>query len=448
MYTSTSSPFDHSTTPRPPVKSPRQKRILLFVCALIVTIAGVVTTLFFIEDKKASAPAQTENTLTLYYRDGKTILWQSDRNASPDAKLPGFAGEVINEVKGKIGYNKLEQGNWHITTTLAKPLQDRAKQQLREQQEQFSKQKVGDATLIAQDVTTGQIVSWAGNPNDPTSNTDAPARQMEVGTLALPLTYAAFIEKMNASAETMLDDTQTPAPGYVCTNKALPSMGGNCAFNFDYKYKGSVTLRDALATVRLVPAVKVAAQIADTTGNSTSLQTFAEGLTTDGTFGCYISDTFDNNSRLACYTAASFGDSLFAMPKDIIQAYATIANQGKKLPYVTVLKAAQDGKTQYENKQAAPTQATRGDTAAIISGILKNAEASYLPDKKLFTANGTAIATIVGLEPQAAIAAAIQFSSKYAVGIWLTPSNGAILGATENLTLGVTLEWLKSAIQK
>jgi penicillin-binding protein 1A len=412
----------------------------------IVALLLLVVAIFAFVNKKDEPAAQSsgESSITLYYRDGRTELWNSTQNPEwPSGDIPGAAGAVFDELKETYGAHGLSQGRWRVVTTLDTSLQKTAEEQVQAQRDQMNRQSVKDVALVAEDVTTGQIVALV-NGLDQSVPTNTATKKTEVGTLALGLTYAALIEKTTTNgAGTVFEDLMGPLSGYICSNTARPTAGGNCLYNYDYRYVGPLTLRQALGTARLVPAVKAAEQI-DENGMTATLQDYAASLTDKGRFECYMNDTLNQESQTACYTAAAHGTGLYATPKDMLQAYATLANSGKKLKQTSVLEITIDGKPAYE-WESSTKQVTRTDTAYIIDDILADPSASYLANKKLFTTNGTKVSIMPGVTSDAKVGSVVQFSPKYAVGFWVLGGDQGIKGFAETATQPIAAGWMTAA---
>lgn len=404
-------------------------------------VAILIAAYYFHSRKTITYAPTTKGSLVLYYRDGKTVLWDSEVDDSNGSEAPGFVVSVKKGLQERYGNQYLVGKKWEITTTLDATLQDNAKNMIQAQQSQFDKQNVKDVSFVGEDVTNGQIVSWVGSLGDTT--TDSVAAKTEVGTLALPFVYATAMESSNKyTADTVLNDTQEALKGWPCTNKDIPANGGNCAFNLDFKYAGPMTLRQALGNLRLVPAIKTATEVGIDKVTKTTNK-----LVTDGSgFACYRAGE-ELQTRANCYGAAAIGDAYYATPQDIVQAYATLANNGERLPQTTLLKVIIDGETDYTWEQEDGNQALGTGTASTITSILSDPSSSFLNDKSIFSANGSKISIQAGYTNNYQSGSMVQYSNKYAAGFWVYgPGEGQqITGLVENATQPVLSGWLNSA---
>jgi membrane peptidoglycan carboxypeptidase len=449
MHT-TIEPPEQNPQPVPSHHAPKKRRSKgTWLVTALVAVLTIATVFALLTNPQQEAPETLSGrSLTLYYRDGKKVLWSTDQQDWQTSAAPGFAGQALGQLREVFGSLRLKHGDWHVTTTLDASLQAAAEAQISAQRTQLSRQGVEGAAMIAKDVTTGQVVVWAnGFEGSATSEPDKVSELVPVGTLMLPFTYAALIEQTtNNGAGTVLEDVQKALPGYPCPDPNRPTAAGSgCLQNFDRDFLGRLTLRQALGTLRLVPTVQAGVQV-NGTAESIKTQSFVSSLTdSNDNFNCYIGDDLsDEKDQTQCFQASTIGEGLFAAPQHILQAYATLSNNGKKLPQTSLLKAAVNGKTMYEWK-ARPEQAMRADTAYIINNILSDPNASYLTTQEdLFTVNGSGVGLMVGLDAGGTMGAAVQFSPKYAVGFWALSSRG-ISGFTQTFTLPITGGWMKAA---
>jgi membrane peptidoglycan carboxypeptidase len=451
-------PLPYMPEHQPPKKVRRRYKFLVLAFAVtgLALVAAVSAYLWMHKsDGSPGGDSPGIRSVTYYYRDGKTVLWQGSTLSGPDS--PTFVYAVADELTDRYGAKTMSKpAEWKITTTLDQSLQEAAKQQIKAQREQMGRQNAQEGALIAQDVTTGQIVSWVGNLDDkivPSGN-DRLSSRTQPGTLALPLVYAAWIDNSTVNAETTVVDAMEPLPGYPCTTAAL------CLQNFDRKYLGQMTLRQALGGLRLVPAVKAMVSVVpndDSLGSLASINktiSVIEALMgSDNSYSCYTSDANAQDSspaqRVQCFAAAAVGDGVYATPQDMIGAYATLSNHGKRLPQTGVLKLELNGKVIHEWKASDDKQAVKSTTSTAINDILSDASSSYIAQKSYFSVGTqTQVSTITGVTSDGTTYAAVQYTPRYAVGFWGfggQAPNEAIKGFSEAFTLPVTHGWLTAA---
>ncbi len=458
-------PLPFAPEQHPPKKLRDQRKILIRVFAIVSAILVVAASAYLLMNKPESGSIPTVRSVTYYYRDGKTVLWQGTRLADEDS--PTYVHAVADDLIAKFGENTMQDaGEWKIVTTLDQPLQQAAEQVAEEQRRTMKNQGAVDGALIAQDVATGQVVAWLGSGEDKVfyNGFDRLSSRMQPGSLVIPLVYSAWIDSnAGVDANTTVEDVQGQLPGYPCTNKALPQQGGNCLYNYDRKYKGRMSLRQALAGLRTVPAVKAMVSVVPNDSspvNVTSINKAIAGIEgmmgNEGTYTCYNPGTdllnlhtasYERSERSQCYTAAAIGDGAYTKPSNLINAFATLANKGKRVPQALYMRLEKDGKVLDEWKRAGGEQVIKTTTANTINDILSDQASSYLARKSYFSLKGeTDVSTITGFTNEASNFGAVQYTSKYAVGFWGFGSDtDPIKGFGESFTLPATHGWLAIA---
>lgn len=285
-------------------------------------------------------------------------------------------------------------------------------EQLENQRKAAARAGMNKLVLMVENVKTGQISALVTN-QALESGVNPIAERIPTGTLATPFNYIALLEKFPERAAGTFEDTPTRLPGYPCINRSAPKRGGNCLFNLDMRYMGNLTLTEALGGLRSVTAVKALAE----TGNAT-YETAAK-MGSDG--ACYADQELTEETP--CHSAAAFGEGLYATPQHLMQAYATLANRGEKVPQSTLLKAVLNGQQQYAWQAPEAERVISDTTARTIGSILADPSASFIAasHKDVFgKVNGEKISVASGFTQQATHASSVQFTEKYVVGFWGT----------------------------
>lgn len=455
-------PLPYTPEQHPPKKLRNRRKLLILAFGAAGLIVVAATSAYLWMSRPAdSGSASTIRSVTYYYRDGKTVLWQGARLAEQDS--PTFVHAAADDLIKKFGEDTMQQaGEWKIVTTLDQSLQQAAKQQIEAQRAQLQRQRAQDAALVAQEVTTGQIVAWAGSLDDKVfyNGFDRLSTRAQPGSLAMPLVYAAWMDNNTGiDANTMVADEQKVLPGYPCLTARPPQ----CLKNYDRKYQGQIPLRQALAGLRTVPAVQAMVSVVpnDTSLNRTTsinkaITSIESMIGGEGTYTCYKPGTdllnlhtasYESRERSQCYTSAAIGDGVYAKPGKLINAFATLAHNGKLLPQTFYLTLQKDGKILDKWKQADGRQVIKTNTANIINDILSDKTSSYLGRKSYFSINGeTKVGTITGVTDDSFAYGAVQYTARYAVGFWGFGSDTApIIGFGQSFTLPATHGWLTTA---
>lgn len=363
-----------------------------------------------------------------------------------DIKAPYFVIAAKKELEQKYGSSTVNRGGWKVTTTLDLRLQEEAEKNVKNTLPTIKRQKGDVAAFAAADVETGQMVAVVGGVdfnNEEYGEINYAQTQLPPGSSFKPYDYAALIENStSAGAGSLLYDIQAPITGYPCTNKQRPKDGGNCLWDYDFKFPGPVTLRYALGGSRNVPAVKsmLIAGVEKTIKLSESM-----GLTSG--YNCYEPGDESLTKSSQCYASSAIGDGAYLKLDEHVNAYGTFSRGGTYIPRTYILKVDDaSGKNIDEWKQPKGKQAIRPDTAYIISDMLSDPNASYM-STKVNNFNGWKFAVKTGTTNDAKDGLMMGYSSKYAAGVWVGYHDRTreMSGFMENMTRPIFYNWMKTA---
>ncbi|MEU8886854.1 transglycosylase domain-containing protein [Streptomyces sp. NPDC048442] len=266
------------------------------------------------------------------------IKFPQPQQARPAAGLSGQRGYIVQAVEDYLTDNKvideetLNTGGYRITTTLDKPRQDAFVKSVEDnvmKKADAKKRKadrnvrVGGASI---DPATGKVVAMYGGI-DYTKQyvSNATRRDFQVGSTFKPFVFTAAVEN---GSTTQSGVPITPNTTYDGTNKRAV-VGSSIPFapeNEDDRSYGQITVRTA--TDKSVNAVY--AQMAVDVGP-------AKVKDTAVTLGLP-----ETTPELNAYPSISLGVAT-ASVLDMTEAYATLANHGKRGTYSIVEKISKNG---------------------------------------------------------------------------------------------------------
>ena len=178
---------------------------------------------------------------------------------------PHFVLEVKQQLEDRYGSALIEQGGLKIITTLDLGIQEVAEKAIQAHEE--TNQKVNNASnaaLVAIDNNTGQILAMVGSKDyfneEIDGNVNVSMRPRQPGSSFKPFAYAnAFIK--GYTPNTVVYDVNTEFNS-TCEWDGSDEEGENgqkCynPQNYEGKYFGAMTLKEALAQSRNIPSVKV-----------------------------------------------------------------------------------------------------------------------------------------------------------------------------------------------
>jgi membrane peptidoglycan carboxypeptidase len=361
-------------------------------------------------------------------------------------KAPYFVLAAKKELEQKYGSTTVNRGGWKVTTSLDMGLQAEAEKQVANALPIIKRQKGDVAAFAASDVQTGQMVAVVGGvdfSNKEFGEINYAQTELPPGSSFKPYDYATVIENStSAGAGSVLYDIQAPITGYPCTNKQRPRDGGNCLWDYDFKFPGPVSIRYALGGSRNVPAVK-AMLIA---GVEKTIKT-AESMGLTSGYNCYADEKLTQTAP--CYASSAIGDGAFLKLDEHVNSYGTFSRNGTYIPKTYILKVVDaGGKTLDEWKPPKGKQAIRPDTAYIISDMLSDPNASYM-SQKIHNFNGWKFAVKTGTTNDAKDGWMMGYSAKYAAGVWVGYHDRTreMSGFMENMTRPVWYNWMKAAHQ-
>lgn len=305
-----------------------------------------------------------------------------------------FALMVIDDLKTKYGEETVIRSGFDVTTTLDLSWQRKAEAHAREKVKALSQAGARNAGVVAVDPKNGQVrvlvgsVDW-NNPTFGKVNMATSARQP--GSSFKPIYYTEAIDKKLITAATVLEDKKkTYGETYAPTN-------------YDFKYRGNISVRNALSQSLNIPAVDVmekvgvneAAQTAQRMGISTVTEPQKYGLS------------------LALGTAE-------VKLNEMVNAYSAFANGGEQFQPVmfTSIKDKFDNKIEPQQKNIAK-KVTSPEASYLISSILSDNEARAptfggnlnIPNRKVAVKTGTT--------NDSKDAWTIGYTPSLAVGVWM-----------------------------
>ena len=350
------------------------------------------------------------------YQEAKSEIVTFTPQATLGIRAPHFVFFIKDYLEQKYGSDLVEKGGLKVITTLDYNLQSKGEEIVKEGAIQNEKDWNGsNASLVAIDPKTGQILTMVGSRNyfdkaiDGNYNIATATRQP--GSSFKPFIYATAFNK-GFTPDTVLFDVptefQTTCDAYGKALKGHSQQECYMPSNYDGKFRGPMSLRNALAQSINIPAVKLFYLV----GTSDALKTAEDmGIST-------LSDI----SRYGLTLVIGGGEVSLL---DITSAYGIFANQGEKNPYTGILKVEDSNGNTLEQYTKNSQIILPKNTTLEISDILSDEKARiptfgshsvlYIPNKdvavKTGTTNDNKDAWTIGYTPS------------IAVGVWAGNNN-------------------------
>lgn len=262
---------------------------------------------------------------------------------------PHWVWYVENYVSQKYGSQRLKTGGLRVYTTLNPALQDTAQNMVRQHVDTYRySRNMTNAAIVTIDPNNGHILAMVGGydyydkAHDGEVNVITSYRQP--GSTMKPFIYAAALEQ-GYPANTRIVDNRTTFPG------------GYRPDNFDRRFHGTVTLRQALARSYNIPPVKLLNFLGMETGVN-----FAQKMGVNN-----YSDPWNYGLSFAL-------GGYEVRPLDLASAYGVFANEGVKIPPTPILYITDDQGNILEDNRGEPEgqQVIDPAIAYIIADILSD----------------------------------------------------------------------------
>lgn len=336
-----------------------------------------------------------------------TFLPQEDTGI----KAPHFVMFIREYLEKKYGSEVVDQGGLKVITTLDWNLQQKAEALVKQYALQNEKTfNASNAAAVAIDPKTGQILAMVGSRDYFDKNIDGnfnvALAHRQPGSTFKPFVYSeAFLK--GYTPDTIAFDLPIEF-STDCNPDGTPITPGDEAKcykpeDFDGKYRGPMTLRDALAQSINIPAIEMLylAGIPDSLALAKSF-----GITTLG----------DPNQYGLTLVLGGGEVSLL----DMTSAYSVFANDGVRNPYQAILRITDKAGQTLESYQPSPTTVIPPNIARTISSILDD-NAARAPEFGLDSAlyfPGQDVAVKTGTTNDYRDAWVIGYTPEVAVGSW------------------------------
>jgi 1A family penicillin-binding protein len=235
-----------------------------------------------------------------------------------EIKAPHWVFYVRDLIEQKYGPRLLYQGGLQVYTSLDLRLQEKLEQVARDNEANLRIRNGSNTAIVAMDPKTGEILAMVGSMDfnnaaiDGQVNVTTSLRQP--GSSIKPVVYLTAFEKAGFTANTMLQDVAK------CFN-AGRGQPPYCPVNFDNKFRGPVPVRVALGNSLNIPAVETLERV----GVPAAVEMANRlGIT-----------SLDDPNRYGLSFTLGGAE---VKPLELTEAYATFANQGRRVPPVAILK--------------------------------------------------------------------------------------------------------------
>lgn len=293
------------------------------------------------------------------YTQAKDEVVSFAPQATAGIRAPHFVFYVRALLEQEFGASVLEQSGWRIITTLDADLEAKAEDVVkRNALENEKKFNAENASIVAIDPKTGDILTMAGSRDyfDKEINGayNIALAKRQPGSSFKPFVYAAAFLK-GYTPDTVLFDVPTQFSTACPATSLSDEPPCYAPGNFDNKFLGPMTIRDALAQSRNIPAVKTL---------------YLVGINNALTLARSMGITTLTNANQYGLTLVLGGGEV--TPLDMVSAYSVFANEGVRNPYRAILRIEDKDGKEVKAYPLSPERVLDDNVALNISDILSD----------------------------------------------------------------------------
>ncbi len=326
----------------------------------------------------------------------ETELTYADITLNDQEYAHHFSRMVMAELEERYGEEQVTRSGFRVRTTIDLEQQKFAEQTVSEQIERSSSQGATNGSMVAINPENGEITALVGSAdwdNDSFGQVNMAISPRQPGSSFKPIYYTEALDEKLITGATVIRDERVEYGDYVPEN-------------YDFRFRGDITVRYALANSLNIPSIKVIEQLGVEEAAATAQRMGIDDVDDPETYGL----------TLALGTAE-------VKLLDMTNAYAAFANMGVQHQPTTILSI--EDKFGSETFKTTP-DATRVQSAAasyMISSILSDEQARAATFGTRLNIFGRDVAVKTGSTNENKDAWTIGYTPSLAVGVWVGDNN-------------------------
>lgn len=344
-----------------------------------------------------------------------------------DIEAPHFVMYIREKLIEEFGEEVVLKGGLTVKTTLDLNIQKLAEQVAKEEIAKLKNLRVGNTGIVVLDPKNGDILAMVGSADyfdtENDGNVNVTTRLRQPGSSIKVVNYAEALSN-GLTLASIVDDT--PISFNVSGQKPYSPK------NYDGTYKGKITIRQALAQSRNIPAVKILA----TYGVDKMIDLGQKmGIT-----------TWDDRSRFGLSLTLGGGETKLI---DMAEVYSVIANMGNKneIRDITEVRNYQN-KLLYNLNRFSDTTKNVLDprVAYLLIDVLKDNIArspAFGTNSMLVVQNHPEVAVKTGTSNDLKDNLTIGFNQDYLVAVWVGNNDGSSMSRIASGITGAAPIWNK-----
>ena len=344
-------------------------------------------------------------------------------------KAPHFVMYVKKLLEEKYGEQMVEEGGLRVTTTLDLDFQESSQATLAAEIAKVEKIHITNGAALVMDPKTGEILAMVGSKDYDDPDYDGKVNVVtslrQPGSAIKPVTYVTALKK-GYTLSSLLMDIKTVFPGGADRPEYVPE-------NYDLKEHGPLQVRFALGSSINITAVKMLAKI----GLRSMLETaFEMGIST-------LEPTEENLKRLGLAVTLGGGEVRLL---ELVSAYCTFANDGKKVEPIAILKVTDMNENVLEEHIDHPKrQVISPQQAFLISNVLADNNARLLTfgENNALVISGRQVAVKTGTTNDKRDNWTIGWTPQVIVGVWVGNNDNSAMKEVASGVSGAAPIWRK-----
>lgn len=342
---------------------------------------------------------------------------------------PHFVMYIREKLIEEYGEEVVLKGGLSVKTTLDLNIQLMAENVVKEELEKLKRLNVGNGAVIVLDPNTNDILAMVGSKDyfdtEKGGNVNVTTRLRQPGSSIKPINYALALSN-GLTLSSIIDDS--PISFKV---QGQPPYSPK---NYDGTYKGKITLRQALAQSRNIPAVKLLAS-----SGVNNMIDLAEkmGIT-----------TWQDRSRFGLSLTLGGGETKLI---EMAEAYSVFANLGVKKPIQDIIEIKNyDNKVLFTNsrnlKKERNEEVMDPRVAYLIIDVLKDnisRSPAFGTNSMLVVSDHPEIAVKTGTSNDLKDNLTIGFNQNYLVAVWVGNNDGSPMSRIASGITGAAPIWNK-----
>jgi membrane peptidoglycan carboxypeptidase len=329
------------------------------------------------------------------------LVFNEQKNISVN-KYPYFTDYVKQELAQKIGDEAIDSGGIKVYTTLDSKNQDVAEAKAKEYMQKFANRKVTNAAIVVLDNKDGGISAMVGGVDYEKSKVNVATSPRQPGSSFKPIVYTAGLFAGYSPATRLYD--------------RFVNFGGIPAYtpkNYDGKFHGDVTFRNALANSLNIPAVEM-----------TKLAGIDRVLDTAKKMG--INTLNSDPNRYGLSIGLGSGEvKLF----ELARAYSIFANNGEMSNFSGIQKIVDNEGTEIYIQPKYKSPAIDPRVAFIMSNVLSDNQARSMVfgTNNPLTLKNRKVGAKTGTTDDYADSWTMGFTPQFTTGVWMGNNDHSVM---------------------